>query len=78
MFNITADDDNRTTERFVPDVLARTQCSTHMAPESVGCWGIALSNGTYSSAVCNTRAKKAGFNAPVSNQAMRIRHTGKK
>lgn len=56
-----------TTELFIPTVVERIFCKKHGAEKGEPCGRL----GPYM-AVCNARAKRAGFNAPVSEKSLRM------
>lgn len=70
-----------TLDLFVPDVLLRKRCHEHNADLGIPCFVIEADD-SESAAVCNKRAKMAGFNAPVSPQSLNrgkiLRHKNKK
>lgn len=54
----------------IPTVVSTSPCVKHRAGKGVPCWWVHLSAGARAMAVCNSRAKKAGFNAPISEQSL--------
>lgn len=57
-------------EPRIPDVLDRSACAKHNAEFYNPCWTIWKLDGGKSPAVCNSRAKRAGFDAPISPASM--------
>jgi hypothetical protein len=56
-----------TTQLFIPTVIERTPCKRHGADKGQPCGNL----GPYH-AICNARAKRAGFNAPISEKSLRM------
>lgn len=52
-------------------ISAETDCPKHSAVKGFACWDIYTSGGKILSAVCNKRARKAGFVGHISDTAMR-------
>lgn len=66
--------DDPTTELYIPDVLLRTDCPKHKAKLGFGCFvTIGYKDKKPKHAVCNARAKKAGFNAPIHEASLRTK-----
>jgi hypothetical protein len=61
-----------TTELYLDAVLERQSCQKHDAEKGSPCWGITESSGVGRGAVCNKRAKRAGFNNKVSEKSLRL------
>lgn len=57
---------------YIPTVLDRQECTKHGVPKGVPCLHIPAKRG-YLPAVCNKRAKAAGFNAKINNHSLRIK-----
>lgn len=66
-----------TTELFVQSVVDKVGCNKHDADKGFACWGIETSSGLGLGAVCNRRAKRAGFNHKISEASLRL-HRKKK
>ena len=54
------------TATFIPQVMAASHCKKHRAAVDKPCYKILDKQG-----VCNARAKRAGYNAPISEKSMR-------
>lgn len=65
-------DEVPTTDLYLPSVMDRQQCPKHKAPQGVPCFHIPRVKGGYFGAVCNKRAKRAGFNAPIQERSLRM------
>lgn len=80
MYNRTATPKNEkpTTELFVVAVTERQECKKHRASIGWPCWGIIQADGIYMNAVCNKRAKAAGFNHPIRPESLRLNRQSKK
>lgn len=70
--NATPKNEKPTTELFVVAVTERQECKKHSASIGWPCWGIIQADGLYMNAVCNTRARKAGFNHPIRPESLRL------
>lgn len=70
--NATPKNEKPTTELFVVAVTEREECKKHSASIGWPCWGIIQADGLYMNAVCNTRARKAGFNHPIRPESLRL------
>lgn len=71
--NVTpAADEKPTTEVFMDSVIERVPCKRHASEKGSPCWGITTSSGLGLGAVCNWRAKKAGFNHKISEKSLRL------
>lgn len=68
---------NITSETYVPTIIERENCGSHKAQRGIPCWILVSNDGYFLKGVCNKRAKKAGFNHPVSNKSMQS-HRGPK
>jgi hypothetical protein len=66
--------DEPTTELYIPTVLERTSCKNHDVPEGVPCFHIGNDESGYNAAVCNKRALRAGFNARISKSSLVRNH----
>lgn len=67
--------DEHTSKVYISDVLTRKACSKHEAEQGKPCWRIITSDtGEFLNAICNNRARRAGYKAKVSYTA----RTGKK
>ena len=75
MYNRSATPKNEkpTTELFMDAVLERETCRKHKADIGQPCGWM----GPYR-AICNARAKRAGFNAPVRPESLRLHRQNKK
>lgn len=62
----------RTTENFITIVMKRETCGPHKAQKDAPCWVIENSAGYHNIAICNKRALKAGFRAPINSKSLRI------
>lgn len=71
MFNITS-------EVYLPVVIERETCGSHNAQKGYPCWTLETSGGSLLLGICNKRAKRAGFNHPVSQKSMRTFQSKKK
>lgn len=49
----------------IPVVLDLSACEKHEAPRGEPCFHIRKSRGGYYPAICNNRAVKVGYNAPI-------------
>ena len=58
-------------DQNVKKIVASSRCGVHGATEGVSCWGIETSSGIVLSAVCNKRAKRAGYNGQITPGAIR-------
>jgi len=54
------------TATFIPQVMAASHCKKHRAAQDSPCYWVGSYRG-----VCNARAKRAGFTAPISEKSMR-------
>lgn len=55
----------------VKKIVESSRCGAHSASEGVSCWGIYTSSGTVLSAICNKRAKRAGYTGQITPGAIR-------
>lgn len=76
--NTTPKNEKPTTELFVVAVTERQACAKHQASVGWPCWGIIQANGAYMNAVCNKRAKAAGFNHAIKPESLRLHRQSKK
>lgn len=67
-----------TTDRYLDRIIDETSCKKHEAEAGDPCWGVAELSGLGRGAVCNSRAKKAGFNHPISIHALRLNRQKKR
>jgi hypothetical protein len=63
-----------TTELFMDRILDRTDCKKHGADVGEPCHVIINKNDKGILAICNTRAKRAGFNARISKSSLERNH----
>ncbi len=61
-----------TTELFMEDVIDRQPCKRHDADKGLPCWHLPDSTGFGLGAICNWRAKKAGFNNKIDERSLRL------
>jgi hypothetical protein len=61
-----------TTELFMEDVINRETCRRHGTDIGQACWSWHDSSGFLLGAVCNNRAKRAGFNHEISDKALHL------
>ncbi len=59
-----------TTELFISRILDREACDEHKMPIGIPCWHIHTTSDGYKPAVCNERAKKAGFDSNISEKSL--------
>lgn len=59
------------TETYITTIVERETCGPHKAQRGFPCWVLENSFGYFLQGVCNKRAKKAGFNHPVSEKSLR-------
>lgn len=71
MFN-NSNSDLPTTETFLKTIIDREACGKHRAHRGTACWTIIQSDGFGKSAVCNQRAKKAGFRHKINEKSLRL------
>jgi hypothetical protein len=64
-----------TSEKFIEKVLERTDCKKHKAFTGIPCFHIRPANSKfgYLAGICNNRAKRAGYNAPISESAVKLK-----
>lgn len=74
----TPKNEKPTTELFMDAILERKACQKHEASVGDPCWGIVQSDGLGRGAVCNRRAKAAGFNNPIRPESLRLHRQSKK
>lgn len=74
----TPKNEKPTTELFMDAILERKACQRHDASVGDPCWGITQSDGLGRGAVCNGRAKAAGFNNPIRPESLRLHRQSKK
>lgn len=55
----------------IKQIVENSRCGAHGAHEGVSCWGLETSSGRVLSAICNKRAKRAGFIGQISPGAIR-------
>lgn len=67
-----------TTERFLERILNRNSCGKHKADLGNPCWWIEDSFGFSKMAICNKRAKKAGFSSQINDKSLHLNRTLKK
>jgi hypothetical protein len=67
---MTITDEAPTTDLFISDVLLRKPCKDHDAGLGLACFQLVTDDGVGLAAVCNRRARAAGFNASVSPQSL--------
>jgi len=69
-----------TFDRKIYDVVAGTDCKKHGATEVDPCWVIDPGNGAggFRWAVCNSRARRAGFHGKISPTSLNINNRGHK
>lgn len=60
----------RNIDGFIERVIAQTGCSKHKTPDNTACFTIPKADGGVFFGICNSRAKKHGFNAPISNDSL--------
>lgn len=72
MFNKPIAPEVPTTEQFVWTVVDREPCGKHQAHKGTPCWQIIQSDGMGTGAICNKRARKAGFNHRISEKSLRL------
>ncbi len=65
-------DENTIDITYLDNVMGRTSCLSHTADINEPCWWVFQTRGGRSRAVCNTRAKKAGYFAQPSRSALQI------
>ena len=58
-------------ENFVATVMERTSCKRHGVEEGVACWPMYPVQGPPLSAICNKRAKRAGFDGKIDDKSLR-------
>lgn len=78
MFNRSRTVEKPSTELFLDSVLERVDCRKHKVPTGVPCFHIYKTTGGYFPAVCNKRAVRAGFNAPIRPESLRLNRAPKK
>lgn len=66
-----ANHDVPTTKLYLDRIINETWCNKHKASIGAPCWGMPELSGLGRSAVCNSRAKKAGFNNKISEGSLR-------
>lgn len=54
----------------IPEVMARETCKVHRAEKNQPCWWLWLLSDRKTEAICNARAKRAGFNAEITPTSM--------
>lgn len=54
----------------IPDIIAAQTCQKHEASKQQPCWQIWTLAGHKLSAICNTRAKRAGYDGDISEAAL--------
>jgi hypothetical protein len=59
-----------TTDRFMETVTHRVPCKRHQKEAGFPCWHIVSDGRNAMFAVCNWRAKKAGFNGKISGKSL--------
>jgi hypothetical protein len=60
------------TDLFIRTVIDREGCGRHKAEKGEPCWVISRLRHPHAFfAVCNRRAKKAGYNHPISDNSLR-------
>ena len=57
-------------DEFVFTIIDRQKCSRHNAPSGTPCWHIIGENGFGNAAICNKRAKSAGFVGKISRVSL--------
>lgn len=60
-----------TTELYMKDVIHRQPCKRHDADKGDPCW-LLSKEGFQLGAICNWRAKKAGFNHKIDERSLRL------
>lgn len=63
--------ENTSDIKKMPTVLDTTICTKHQAVRGQACFSFPSMSGSYLHGICNKRALKAGFNAPISPEALR-------
>lgn len=66
-----------TTERYLQTVIDRQPCGKHNADKGEPCFTLPKTRG-YTTAVCNRRAKRAGFNHRISLKSLSMMRSNKK
>lgn len=56
-----------TNTTFIEKICVKTSCNKHKAPVNISCFTIISEAGKEYHAVCNSRAKRAGYNGVVSD-----------
>lgn len=70
MFQFAAE--KPTTELFLDTILDRRPCPKHKAAIGEPCWVLERSLRGGALAVCNRRARAAGFNHPIDPKSLRL------
>lgn len=55
----------------IPTIINRTGCTKHNKNEGYPCWSIETKTEEHKPAVCNSRAKKAGFVGTIKPESLR-------
>lgn len=58
-----------TTELYMPSILERSHCDKHNVPKGIPCFHIPGIRG-YKAAICNGRARSAGFVGKISAMSL--------
>lgn len=58
-------------ESVIPVVIDRVSCTRHNRAPGHPCWWLWLLSGRKSPAICNQRARSAGFNGEIDPRSLR-------
>lgn len=59
-----------TFELFMTTILDRGPCARHQVPAGIPCWHITMSSAGTLAAICNKRARAAGFDHKISPKSL--------
>lgn len=59
-----------TTDLFIPSVIEKVGCQKHEAPKGTPCWRMYPVNGMDHGAICNKRAKSAGWAGQIDPRSL--------